>query len=289
MVTYKIKNRNNEEIKKIKEDNTTLFLYNTFLGRILLKILTLKFITYLSGLFLSTRLSILFIKPFAKKNNLDLSDYEEVKYKSFNEFFARKIKEGSRPINKNKDILISPCDGKLSVYKIDKDKEFIIKGTPYKINELINNSIANEYSNGYICIIRLCVDDYHRYSYIDNGYKDKNVYIKGIFHTVRPIVLKNYNIYKRNAREWTILHTENFGEVIHIEVGALMVGKIVNHHKKHKFKKGEEKGYFKFGGSTICLLFKENKVKIDDDLIVNSNNNIETIIKLGEQIGKKIS
>lgn len=275
------------KIKNNKEDKTTLFLYNTILGRLLLKILTLRIISKIGGLFLSSSLSKIFIKKFIRKNNINMSDYENIKYKSFNDFFIRKIKSNKRPINTDKNTLISPCDAKLSYYKINENSMFKIKDSYYSINDLIKNDISKEYINGYALIFRLCVDDYHRYSYIDNGTKEDNQYIKGVLHTVRPIALNNYNIYKTNSREWTVLITDNFNDVIEIEVGALMVGKIINHHKKHTFKKGEEKGYFKFGGSTIVLLFKENTIKIKKDILNNSLNNIETIVKLGETIGNK--
>lgn len=275
------------KIKNNKEDKTTLFLYNTILGRLLLKILTLRIISKIGGLFLSSSLSKIFIKKFIRKNNINMSDYENIKYKSFNDFFIRKIKSNKRPINTDKNTLISPCDAKLSYYKINENSMFKIKNSYYSINDLIKNDISKEYINGYALIFRLCVDDYHRYSYIDNGTKEDNQYIKGVLHTVRPIALNNYNIYKTNSREWTVLITDNFNDVIEIEVGALMVGKIINHHKKHTFKKGEEKGYFKFGGSTIVLLFKENTIKIKKDILNNSLNNIETIVKLGETIGNK--
>lgn len=277
----------NFKLKKKKEDKFILFFYNTIIGRLLLKIFTLNIISKIAGLFLSTRLSKIFIKRFILKNNININDYEEVKYKSFNDFFIRKIKAGKRPINYKDNVLISPCDGRLLVYKINKDNLFKIKNSYYNIHDLIKNDVSNEYLNGYALVFRLCVDNYHRYCYIDNGIKTNNNYIKGILHTVRPVALDKYNVYKTNSREWTILKTENFGNVIQIEVGAICVGKIVNHHQQDTFRKGEEKGYFKFGGSTIILLFKENTIKINKEILNNSLNNIETIVKLGEKIGNK--
>lgn len=285
----KINIRHTNKIIEIKEDKTTLFLYKTFIGRIILKIITLRLISKIIGLFLSTRLSKFIISIIIKKNNIDMSEYVETKYKSFNDFFTRNIKQEKRNIELNKNILISPCDANLSVYRINKDNKFYIKGSSYSINELLKDNISKDYLNGYICIFRLCVDNYHHYCYIDNGYKSANNYIQGILHTVRPIALKKYNIYHQNSREWSILHTENFGDVIQIEIGALLVGKIVNHHSNYQFKKGEEKGYFEYGGSTICLLFKKNTIRIEDDILNNTKNDIETTVKYGERIGKKIS
>ena len=136
-------------------------------------------------------------------------------------------------------------------------------------------------------IFRLCVDDYHRYCYIDDGEKEKNTFIKGVLYTVRPVALENYNIYKENSREYTILHTDNFGDVVHIEVGATIVGRIKNHHQEYKFTKGEEKGMFEFGGSTIVLLLEKDKVNIDKEILDNTKDGFETIVKIGEKIGTK--
>ncbi|MDD2409938.1 MAG: phosphatidylserine decarboxylase [Bacilli bacterium] len=277
----------NFKLKKNKEDKFILFFYNTIIGRLLLKLLILNIISKIIGIFLSTRLSKFLIKNFIKKNNINMNDYEDIKYKSFNDFFIRQIKEEKRPINEKNNILISPCDGRFIAYKINNDNLFKIKNSYYNIYDLIKSDISNEYINGYALIFRLCVDDYHRYCYIDDGIKTNNYYIKGTLHTVRPVAFNKYNVYKTNSREWTILKTKNFGNVIQIEVGALCVGKIVNHHQKYTFKKGEEKGYFKFGGSTIVLLFKEKTIKVNKEILNNSINNIETIVKLGEKIGNK--
>lgn len=289
MESIKVINRTTKQLKITKETKITLFLYNTLLGRIILKLITLPFFSKIGGLFLSTSFSKIFLKIFINKNKIDMSSYPKVKYKSFNDFFSREITKEKRPINKTPNLLISPCDGKISCYKINKENKFKIKGSYYSILSLLESDVYKEYNNGTALIIRLGVDDYHRYSYIDDGTKEDNHFIKGILHTVRPIALNNYDIYKKNQREYTILNTKNFDKVIQVEVGALMVGKIINHHQKHSFKRGEEKGYFKFGGSTIVLLFKDNIIKIDQDIIENTKKRIETTIKLGEQIGKKIS
>jgi phosphatidylserine decarboxylase len=154
---------------------------------------------------------------------------------------------------------------------------------------LINNEeLAAEYIGGICLIFRLTVDDYHRYCYFDNGTKGNNTFIKGVLHTVNPIALGKYNIYKRNSREYTVLETENFGKAVQDEVGALLVGRIKNLHQTHTFKRGEEKGMFEFGGSTVVLLLKNNTAVIDDDIINNTKANIETVVRMGEVIGHKI-
>lgn len=264
------------------------FLYTTRIGRSCLKFLINPSVSKISGRFLSTRISSLMIKNFVKKNNIDMNEYEQRRFRSYNDFFTRKILEGKRSIELDEKAFISPCDAKLTVYSIDDTSTFNIKDSYYTVKDLLGgNKLYKDYKNGLCLIFRLAVDDYHRYCYIDNGTKSHNTFINGELHTVQPIALNNYNIYKRNCREYTILHTENFGDVIQIEVGALLVGKIVNFHNECSFKKGEEKGMFEFGGSTIVLLVKEKTINIDDELIYNTQMGLETIVKYGERIGTK--
>lgn len=283
----KIIDRQTNEVSDCDISVSQKFLYKTFIGRILLKFLVRPIISKIGGWYFNTKLSLKKVDKFVKKNNINLDDYYTDNFKCYNDFFTRKIKEDRRKIDLDSNSFISPCDSKLSVYKIDENSIFKIKDSYYKVSDLVNNEgLAKEYLNGYCLIFRLTVTDYHRYCYIDGGTKSKNIHIKGIFHTVNPIALDRYNIYKRNTREYTILNTLNFDKVIQVEVGALMVGKISNHHEEYEFKKGEEKGTFLFGGSTIVLLVKDI-VDIDNDILINSLNGDETIVKYGQKIGKR--
>lgn len=284
------KDRNGRVIHKDNgQDNFLKGLYGTAFGRKFLKILINPTISRLGGALLSTKMSSLLVKPFIKANNIDMSDYTERAYVSFNDFFTRDLKPGKRFINRDKEVLISPSDGRVSVYEIDDNMTFNIKDSYYTIESLTHSKkAANYYKGGTCVIIRLCVDNYHRYCYIDNGYKTTNKFIEGVLHTVNPVACEYYDIYKENSRECSLLHTENFGKVMQIEVGALMVGKIVNYDQVACIHRGDEKGKFEFGGSTIVLLFKKDTVEIDDDLIENTKNGYETAVKMGERIGKQI-
>ena len=270
----------------IKESNAVRFFYGTIIGRLIVRIFSIPLFSKLMGLFLDSKLSKFKIKSFIKKNNIDMSLYKEKDYKSFNDFFTREIK--NIDYSKDKDDFISPCSSKLSVYDINEDGLYRIKNSYYRIKDLVNNSpIYKEFIGGKLLIFRLEATDYHRYIYIDNGSKEKNVFVPGILNTVRPIVLNHFNIYKQNSREYTIMHTDNFDDVIQIEVGAIMVGKINNKHEEYTFKKGEEKGMFEFGGSTIVLMIKKDIVNLDSDIIKNSSDGFETKVSVGESIGKR--
>lgn len=285
-----IKDRNGEIVVTNEKQNILLKkLYGTVCGRVILKALTAPAVSKAAGAFMDSRLSVPLIKRFIKSSGIDTSQYVMKKFRSYNEFFTRRVKRGMRPIDRMPSHFISPCDSKLTVYKIGKSSVFRIKGSRYRVSDLIQNDfLAKRYESGYCMIFRLEVDDYHRYCYIDSGTKTENTFINGELHTVNPIALEHYNIYKRNCREYTVLHTENFGDVVQIEVGAMMVGRIVNRHGAAEVVRGEEKGKFEFGGSTIVLLVQEDMIRIDDDILRNSAENIETVVKYGEKVASSV-
>ena len=269
------------------QDRLLNWMYTTMAGRYSLKILTRPWVSKLGGAFLSSPISKCLIKGFIKNNHIDMSEYEEKNYKSYNEFFSRKIKEGKRPFPEDKNILGSPCDCKVSVYSIEENTSFVVKNTRYTLDSLIRNrKIARHFQDGYAVILRLTVDDYHRYCYVDSGTKTGNRIIKGVLHTVNPAANDAVPIYKENTREYSMLHSDNFGKILMMEVGAMMVGRIVNYHGRGHVKRGQEKGRFEFGGSTVVLCVQRNKVRFDKDIIENTSNGIETIVKMGERIGK---
>ena len=165
----------------------------------------------------------------------------------------------------------------------------MVKNTSYTLRSLLRNrNLADHYEDGTLLVFRLSVDDYHRYCYIDSGMKSKNFRIKGVFHTVNPIAHETVPVFKENTREYTILSSRNFGRLLVMEVGALLVGKIVNYHEKAYVMRGEEKGRFEFGGSTIIVCIEKGRVIIDNDIMENSMKGIETKVKMGEKIGAAI-
>ncbi len=262
------------------------FLYHKAVGRLLLKLFfSAKLFSKFYALTVDSKRSIKKIRPFIETYNLDMSQYQTKKYKSFNEFFIRKIRPETRPYSMDEHTLISPADAKLMVFHIDSNLRMNIKHSTYTLDELIQDvSLSKEYVNGTCFVFRLTVDDYHRYHYIDSGYKKSHKVIEGVLHTVSPISSDRYKVYMENQREVSVLEGENIGEYIQIEVGAILVGRITN-HKVATFRRGDEKGYFSFGGSTVILLMKENTIWVEDDIWESSNKGIETKVKMGEKIG----
>lgn len=275
--------------KELVTPKSVKFLYNTWLGKICLRVITLRFISKIVGCYLDSKLSRGRIKKYIKKNSIDMSLFVEEDYKSFNDFFTRRIKPELRPFTTKEDEFPSPCDGKVSAYKIDNNSTFEIKDFAYTVESLLNNKeLADKYKDGYCIVLRLSVEDYHRYFYIDDCNKSNNVFIKGKLHTVQPHALSKRKVFSENCREYTVMNTKNFGDITQVEVGAMMVGRIVNNHEEGNYSRGEEKGKFEFGGSTIVLLVEKDKVKFDEEFFTNTENDNETYVLCGERIGYKL-
>lgn len=263
--------------------------YHSALGKPLLWLSTRRTVSKIAGAYLDSRLSKPLIKGYAERNNIDLSQYEQGPFSSFNAFFTRRIRPELRPIDKDPAALISPCDAKLSVYRIDEQQRFQIKGFSYTVASLLRNkALAARYNGGLCLVFRLCVDDYHRYHYLDHCTHNAPHFIQGRLHTVQPIALENRRVFAENCREYTVLHTENFGDVTQVEVGALMVGRIHNNFKGGKFPRGAEKGRFEFGGSTIVVLLEKDRAVLDAELFENTAADKETVVRCGERIGYKM-
>ena len=275
-----------EERSQNNQDKLIAVLYGSRLGRFMLRPLVSPIVSKAAGKFLSSRLSVPLIKPFIRKNGIDMSQFEDTGYRSYNEFFSRQIKAEMRPVDMREHILIAPCDSKLTVMPVTQEGRFVLKNTFYTVKSLLQNEeLAEKYEGGLALVFRLTVDDYHRYCYVADGEKEENVCIPGVLHTVNPIANDVYPIYIQNSREYSVLHTAAFGDVLMMEVGALLVGKIVNHHGKARVVRGQEKGYFQFGGSTVVVLLEKDKAHIDADILANSCELAETVVKMGEKIG----
>ena len=254
-----------------------------------------KVFSKLYGMYCDTKFSSKKIKSFVDDFDIDmnLSTKKINEFKSFNDFFVRKLNDEARPIDKNPDILVSPGDGRLTAYEnINLENLVQIKGMTYSLFELINNdSIAEKYSNGICIILRLCPTDYHRFHFVDSGIPTTTNAIKGYYYSVNPIALNSVpKLFCENKREWSILHSDNFGDILTIEVGATCVGSIIQTYSPGKqVEKGDEKGYFKFGGSTTILFLEKDTVNIDSDILNQSKLGFECKVNCGEHIGIKIN
>lgn len=253
-----------------------------------------KICSKLYGFFCDSKLSKKKIPQFIDNFNINMSMYSKApkEFKNFNDFFAREVIPTARPIPSNNNLLMSPVDGRLLAYdNINMNKLVQVKGITYSLKELIGDSeIAKNYDNGICLIFRLCPTDYHRYHFVDSGIPLKNHKIKGNYYSVNPIAVdKIPKLFCQNKREWSIFKSDHFDDILYVEVGATCVGSIIQSYKENKkVNKGDEKGYFKFGGSTVILFLKKDTVKIDSDILKQTQLGYETKVYMGESIGKKI-
>lgn len=295
MISYYNRKNKTYEKENVVGEGPLNWMYSTGLGMGLLEVIVKKkLLSSIYGKFLDSKLSKKKIAPFIKEYRVNSEEFEHESkdFKTFNEFFYRKLNNDARPLNMEDDVLISPGDGKILAYKdINKDALIQIKGITYSLRELINNDVlSNKYSHGSMIVLRLCPTDYHRFHFIDGGTCEKPTKIKGYYYSVNPIALSTVNkLFCQNKRQYSIFHSNNFKDVLYVEVGATCVGSIIDTYTPDSVvNKGDEKGYFKFGGSTVIMFFQKNTILIDKDIMTHSDLGIETQVKLGEKIGIKI-
>ena len=274
---------------KRQESPIIRFFYGTALGRICLKPFITRGFSRLMGKILNSGLSRALIPHFIRRNHIDMADYEQRNYQSFNDFFTRRLQPNARPIDQNPHHLISPCDGKLLAYDITPDGAFTVKHNEYTLESLLGSrKTAASFMGGKCLIFRLTPAHYHRYIFIDNIHEFGTIYIDGVFHCVRPLALANAKVFITNCREYALMATENFGSVVQMEVGAMSVGKISNHELTAPARRGQEKGFFEFGGSTVIILLQKDIVRLNSDIAADSACGREHPVKLGEKIGEKL-
>ncbi|KAI3391382.1 hypothetical protein diail_7468 [Diaporthe ilicicola] len=236
------------------------------------------------------------IEGFVEFHKLDMSEVllslEE--FKNFNEFFYRALKPGARPCSapENSHIIVSPADCRSVVFnRVDIATGIWIKGREFSVKRLLGDAYpedAARYENGGgLGIFRLAPQDYHRFHIPVDGIMGKPKLIEGEYYTVNPMAIRSaLDVYGENVRVIVPIDSEKHGRVMVICVGAMMVGStVITRQEGEHVKRAEELGYFKFGGSTIVLLFEEGKMVFDGDLVDNSNGALETLIRVGMSVG----
>ncbi|WNJ20308.1 archaetidylserine decarboxylase [Pontibacter sp. G13] len=265
-------------------------LYHNPFGKMaLLPLVKRKFISEFYGRSMKSPSSVNRIEEFVQKMGIDMS--ESLKpidaFGSFNEFFHRELKPEARPIGSN---LVSPGDGRLLAFESVKEiHNFFVKGREFTLPEFLDNEeLAAKHQDDVLIILRLAPNDYHRFHFPYAGTPGPIQRIKGSYYSVSPYALAgNFTkVFCENKREYCLLDTPDKGEIVIAPVGATMVGSIIETYQPNRpVRKGDEMGYFEFGGSTIVMLVDRNKVSIDEDILANTRNKMETFVKMGETIG----
>ena len=242
---------------------------------------------------MSTPSSASRIAPFIQQYNLDPADFADSpsSYRSFNEFFYRKLKPAARPIDADPDSIVFPADGRhLGFEKASAISGVFIKGQRFDLPTLLGDAdLAARYADGALVLSRLCPVDYHRFHFPVAGTPGETRTIPGPLFSVSPIALRKKLAYLwTNKRSITQLETSDLGTVLLLEIGATCVGEI---HQTFKpgtaVEKGAEKGYFAFGGSSTITIFEPGAVKLDADLLEQSSNQTELYARMGEPMARK--
>jgi phosphatidylserine decarboxylase len=276
------------------------WLYESNSGKALTPLICKAPLSKLYGTLQDLSLSQRKVGPFIKKFQIKMEDYipedgrtEKAPYSTFNQFFIRRFRPGKRPIVENPSEMSAFSEARYFGYESVHDDESVpVKGHNLKPKALIANSKWEKtFEDGPLLLARLCPVDYHRYHYPDDGFIVDNYRVNGLYHSVNPLALKSKeDILITNERHVTIIDTINFGKLAYIEVGAICVGKIVQSlplDKGRSFGRGEEKGYFLFGGSTVIVIGEKGKWKPSADILDNTKKGFETYLHLGMTVANK--
>ncbi|MFN0060230.1 MAG: phosphatidylserine decarboxylase [Planctomycetota bacterium] len=275
----------------VMQDETTCcgaglrFLYGSFLGGVARLVLRSRLVNKIGGLYFSSPLSLDHVKTFVQAGSIAMEEFEATDYNSFNEFFTRRFRAGARSFANAQWEFPAFAEGRyLAFSRVTHDITFPVKGyqlTPKAI--LGDEEQAEPFLGGPALIARLNPYDYHRFHYPDSGRHIGSADLKGGLDSVNPFALRaRGSVFARNHRRVSYLTTQNFGRLAYVEIGAMGVGKIVQTKSTDdNFERGEEKGYFKYGGSTVIVFGEPGFWQPTDDLLARTAEQCETIVRLG--------
>jgi phosphatidylserine decarboxylase len=269
------------------------FVYGNPLGKIA-RFTAVKraWFSLLFGAWMNSKASAGWISDFVARYGIDLSEFEPPaagEWASFNEFFSRRVKPGARPVDADPLAAVLPADGRHLVYPGGTDLTgLVVKGRPFTLAELLGGrDAAAPFEGGALAVSRLCPTDYHRFHFPLAGIPGEARRIRGPLDSVSPVALAaGARSLAENKREVTILETEVAGKVALVEVGAACVGRIEQSFLPGRpVVKGDPKGTFLFGGSTVVMVFQPGRLDFEGDLAANSALGIETYARMGERLG----
>lgn len=232
------------------------------------------------------------VRPFIEKFGVNVDELADDadSYRTFNEFFYRRLKPEARPIADGQDVAVFPADGRhLAISHASAANTFYVKGQKFDLGAFVGDAeLANEFNGGMLLISRLCPVDYHRFHFPVAGHAGASKVLPGTLRSVSPLALRRQlSILWENRRERTIVDSEQFGRVLIVEVGATCVGGIHQTYAEGPVEKGSEKGYFSFGGSCVTTVFRKGAIEFDPDLVENGSKGLEVYAKMGERCGQR--
>lgn len=304
MADIQIYNRYTDEVEReiVYGEGAVKLAYSSLISKALSPIVASRSLSKIYGSTQDSRKSGKKVPNFIKKFNIDIQDYQpgslsdnpiEKSYKSFNEFFIREFKPGLRDFPNEAKKMGAFAEARYYGYEAVSDRVTVpVKGKYLSAAQLLGNvKNAEIFEGGPLLLARLCPVDYHRYHYCDAGKTLEAYRVKGEFHSVNPLALElKEDIFIKNERRISLVETENFGRLAYIEVGATMVGKIIQSaNELDPFERGQEKGYFLFGGSTVIVIGEPGAWKPSSDILENTGKELETYIHLGDQVAEALN
>ena len=292
-IVYYDRYRNETCVEKVYGDKALRWTYGTAAGRIALNVAVKRTLfSHWYGWRMDRSATQKKIAPFIKEYELDESEFVNSvdEFANFNEFFFRKLKPESRPIDQDSTSVVFPADGRhLCVPDLSQCEGLFVKGEMFDLLTLLQDkALAAQYAAGSLLLSRLCPVDYHRFHFPAAGVPGSTRLINGPLYSVNPIALcQNIHILATNKRCVTVLETESLGNVLVMEIGATCVGSICQTYQSGiAVKKGDEKGYFRFGGSSTITVFEPGRIQFDQDLVENSKQHRELYARIGDHMGK---
>jgi len=292
-IRYFHRYRQTVETEQIFGEGWIRFAYQNPAGRFLVWLLIRRAIfSWWYGRKMNQRTSALRILPFIAKYEIDADDFKKspFAFKTFNEFFYRGLRPGARPIAPGAKVAVLPADGRhLAFPSLDAAAGVYVKGARLPLPRLLGNpQLADDFSGGAMLVSRLCPVDYHRFHFPVGGQPGEARRIDGWLYSVSPVALRrNVEYLLANKREVTLIESPVFGPVAMIEVGATNVGRICQSFVPGRpVEKGDEKGFFAFGGSCVITLFQRGRIRFDGDIVAQSGRFVETFARMGDRLGE---
>lgn len=227
-----------------------------------------------------------FIPNFIKEQGIKMEDFQEKTYKNFNEFFMRHINPSKRPLSD--DSIIAPCDGRYLFYQdLSEKNSFYFKGQKLSLFHLLNDPhLESLFANGSMVISRLAPPDYHGFHFPADVKLNSTKLINGHLFSVSPIALREMvHVLTENKRMLIDMTSPIHGNILQVVIGATNVGSIlINKECGKEYKKGEELGFFSFGGSMVITLFQNATITFNSTLLSRTKNNQEVLLKMGNSL-----
>lgn len=275
--------KNELETLEIQRDAIAEWLFTGTLGKLVNSAISRPIFSSIASLYLKSPWSSKKIESFKYEFGIDDSDFEEANYQSLNDYFIRKFKTHLRPFSRNEWEFSAPAEG---YYLVSIDENLPIKGISTTPKELLDALPAFETRQS--LVIRLSPKEYHRLHFPLSGMIKSIAPLDGRLYSINPVTLKyDHDLFIKNKRIALELQFDNGVNAYIILIGATYIGSIQLSFKAgDRFTKGDEFGYFEFGGSTAVILL-DTKLNFDEKILSYSEQGIETFAKLGQTIAIK--